>query len=166
MRLIGRQEYGIMDRVMQKAISDPDFAAALVANKETGSLAKQLEKLNRKAMFTGVYIPEVIYKAPQRAAMIGIAEDLQEEPPTAAPAPVAPQPAPAPQPTAREMMQNMNKQQPPAPPTRGPQIIPAAPERNKLPPQAPRSGNAAQMYQALFPNDTLGNIIQQQQMPQ
>jgi hypothetical protein len=167
MRLIGRQEYGIMDRVMQRAITDPDFAKALVDNAQQQSMQKEMAKFQKKLYRDGVYIPEVVFKAPQRATMIGIAEDLQEEPPTAAPAPVAPQPAPAPQPTAREMMQNMNKQQPPAPPTRGPQIIPAAPERNKLPPQAPRSGNAAQMYQALFPNDTLGNIIQQQkQMPQ
>ena len=171
MRLIGRQEYGIMDRVMQKAISDPDFAAALVANKETGSLAKQLEKLNRRAMLTGVYIPEVIYKAPQRAAVIQGSEALQEPvpqeevqmvpppPPAAAPAtPAAPQ-----APRAAQMMEQFNKTQPSAPPTRGMQVIPAAPERNKLPPQAPKSSNAAQMYQALFPNDNLGNLIQQKQ---
>jgi hypothetical protein len=172
MRLVGRQEYGILDRVMQKAISDPDFAAALVANNEKNSLEKQLAKLNRKAMLTGVYIPEVVFKAPQRAAMIEGSEALQEPmpeeevqmaPPAPAPAaPIAPQ-----APRAAQMMEQFKKAQPPAPPTRGMQVIPAAPERNKLPPQAPTSGNAAQMYQALFPNDTLGNIIQQQkQMPQ
>jgi hypothetical protein len=63
------------------------------------------------------------------------------------------------------MMEQFKKSQPPAPPTRG-NIIPAPPARNKLPPQ-PQTSNAAQMYQALFPNDTLGNLIQQkQQMPQ
>jgi hypothetical protein len=172
MRLIGRQEYGIMDRVMQRAITDPDFAKALVDNSQQQSMQQQMAKLQKKLYREGVYIPEVIFKAPQRAAMIGLSEELQEpvpqEAPMAAPAapaaPVAPQPAPAPaQPTAREMMQNLNRQQPTAPPTRGMQVIPAAPERNKLPPQAPRSGNAAQMYQALFPNDSLGNLIQQKQ---
>ena len=31
-----------------------------------------------------------------------------------------------------------------------------------FPTQAPKAGgNAAQMYQSLFPNDTIGNLIQQ-----
>jgi hypothetical protein len=171
MRLIGRQEYGIMDRVMQRAITDPDFAKALVDNAQQQSMQKEMAKLQKKLYREGVYIPEVVFKAPQRATMIGLSEELQEPvPQEPLMAPVAPPTPAAPaQPTAKEMMQKMNKQQPPAPPTRGgQQIIPAAPERNKLPPQstAPK-GNAAQMYQALFPNDTLGNIIQQQkQMPQ
>jgi hypothetical protein len=65
------------------------------------------------------------------------------------------------------MMQNLNKQQPAATATRG--IAPAQPLKPVFPNTAPpkTGGNAAQMYQALFPNDTLGNIIQQQkQMPQ
>jgi hypothetical protein len=171
MRLIGRQEYGIMDRVMQRAITDPDFAKALVDNSQQQSLQKQMAKLQKKLQRDGVYIPEVIFKAPQRAAMIGINEELQEEPQTAAQAPVAPPAAPAPapapaQPTAREMMQNMNKQQPPAPATRG--TAPAQPLKPVFPNTAPpkTGGNAAQMYQALFPNDTLGNIIQQNKMGQ
>jgi hypothetical protein len=162
MRLIGRQEYGIMDRVMQRAITDPDFAKALVDNSQQQSLQKQMAKLQKKLQRDGVYIPEVIFKAPQRAAMIGINEELQEPAPQEAPA----APAPAPQPTAREMMQNMNKQQPAAPATRG--TAPAQPLKPVFPNTAPpKTGqNAAQMYQALFPNDTLGNIIQQNKMGQ
>jgi hypothetical protein len=170
MRLIGRQEYGIMDRVMQRAITDPDFAKALVDNSQQQSMQQQMAKLQKKLYREGVYIPEVIFKAPQRAAMIGISEEFQEpapqEPPMASPAAPAPAPAPA-QPTAKEMMQNLNKQQPPAPATRG--TAPAQPLKPVFPNTAPpkTGGNAAQMYQALFPNDTLGNIIQQQkQMPQ
>jgi hypothetical protein len=167
MRLIGRQEYGIMDRVMQRAITDPDFAKALVDNSQQQSMQKQMAKLQKKLQRDGVYVPEVILKAPQRAAMIGLSEELQEEPPTAAPAPVAPPAAPAPQPTAKEMMQNLNKQQPAAPQTRGlpkPMQAPAPVFPTTAPPKT--GGNAAQMYQALFPNDTLGNIIQQQKQPQ
>ena len=171
MRLIGRQEYGIMDRVMQRAITDPDFAKALVDNAQQQSMQKQMAKLQKKLTREGVYIPEVVFKAPQRAAVIGVNEELREEPQTAPQAPVAPPaapaaPAPAPQPTAREMMQNMNKQQPAAPATRG--TAPAQPLKPAFPNTAPpkTGGNAAQMYQALFPNDTLGNIIQQQKQPQ
>jgi hypothetical protein len=167
MRLIGRQEYGIMDRVMQRAITDPDFAKALVDNSQQQSMQQQMAKLQKKLYREGVYFPEVVLKAPQRATMIGLSEELQEpapqEPPMAAPAPA---PAPA-QPTAKEMMQNLNKQQPAAPATRG--TTPAQPLKPVFPSTAPpkTGGNAAQMYQALFPNDTLGNIIQQQkQMPQ
>jgi hypothetical protein len=169
MRLIGRQEYGIMDRVMQRAITDPDFAKALVDNSQQQSMQQQMAKLQKKLYREGVYFPEVVLKAPQRATMIGLSEELQEpapqEPPMAAPAP-APASAPA-QPTAKEMMQNLKKQQPAAPATRG--TAPAQPLKPVFPSTAPpkTGGNAAQMYQALFPNDTLGNIIQQQkQMPQ
>jgi hypothetical protein len=166
MRLIGRQEYGIMDRVMQRAITDPDFAKALVDNSQQQSMQQQMAKLQKKLYREGVYIPEVIFKAPQRATMIGLSEELQEPAPQEAPmaAPVAPAPAPAPaQPTAREMMQNLNKQQPPAPATRG--TAPAQPLKPVFPNTAPpkTGGNAAQMYQALFPNDSLGNMIQQKQ---
>ena len=166
MRLIGRQEYGIMDRVMQRAITDPDFAKALVDNSQQQSMQQQMAKLQKKLYREGVYIPEVIFKAPQRATMIQASEALQEpapqEPPMAAPAP-APAPAPA-QPTAKEMMQNLNKQQPPAPATRG--TAPAQPLKPVFPNTAPpkTGGNAAQMYQALFPNDSLGNLIQQKQV--
>jgi hypothetical protein len=173
MRLIGRQEYGIMDRVMQRAITDPDFAKALVDNSQQQSMQQQMAKLQKKLYREGVYIPEVIFKAPQRATMIQASEELQEPAPQEAPAapapavpPAAPAPAPAPQPTAREMMQNLNKQQPAAPATRG--TAPAQPLKPVFPNTAPpKTGqNAAQMYQALFPNDTLGNIIQQQKQPQ
>ena len=172
MRFVGRQEYHILDRVMQRAITEPDFAKALVDNAQQQSLQKELAKLQKKLYREGVYIPEVVFKAPQRAAMIGIAEDLQEPVPQELPMapPAAPTPAPAPvpaQPTAKEMMQNLNKQQPAAPATRG--TTPAQPLKPVFPSTAPpkTGGNAAQMYQALFPNDTLGNIIQQQkQMPQ
>jgi hypothetical protein len=170
MRLIGRQEYGIMDRVMQRAITDPDFAKALVDNSQQQSMQQQMAKLQKKLYRDGVYIPEVILKAPQRAAVIQGSEALQEpapqEPPVAPPAAPAPAPAPA-QPSAKEMMQNLNKQQPAAPATRG--TAPAQPLKPVFPSTAPpkTGGNAAQMYQALFPNDSLGNIIQQQkQMPQ
>jgi hypothetical protein len=172
MRLIGRQEYGIMDRVMQRAITDPDFAKALVDNAQQQSMQQQMAKLQKKLYREGVYLPEVVFKAPQRAAVIEASQELQEpapqeaqmNAPIAPAAPVAPQ-APSGQASSSQMMEQFKKAQPPAPPTRGgQQIIPAAPERNKLPPQstAPK-GNAAQMYQALFPNDTLGNLIQQKQ---
>jgi hypothetical protein len=166
MRLIGRQEYGIMDRVMQRAITDPDFAKALVDNAQQQSMQQQMAKLQKKLYREGVYIPEVVFKAPQRAAVIEASQELQEpapqEPPMAAPV-AAPAPAAPAQPTAKEMLQNMNKQQPAAPATRG--TTPAQPLKPTFPTTAPKAsgGNAAQMYQALFPNDTLGNLIQQKQ---
>ena len=153
-----------MDRVMQRAITDPDFAKALVDNSQQKSMQQQMAKLQKKLYREGVYFPEVVLKAPQRATMIGLSEELQEPAPQEPPA--APPAAPA-QPTAKEMMQNLKKQQPAAPATRG--TAPAQPLKPVFPNTAPpkAGGNAAQMYQALFPNDTLGNIIQQQkQMPQ
>ena len=167
-RLVGRQEYGLLDRVMQKAVTDPAFAQALVKSVDERKLFNEMKGLNKKLMSSGVYLPEVLFKGPMREANVLAVESMQEPTPTSqeptnmAPAPqVAP---PAPQGNAAQMMQQFKKTQPPAPPTRG-NIIPAPPARNQLPAQ-PQTSNAAQMYQALFPNDTLGNIIQQQkQMP-
>jgi hypothetical protein len=75
-------------------------------------------------------------------------------------------------PTARDMLQNLQppelrKPAPQAPATRsGPtQAKPGAPVKNQA--SAATPNNAAAMFQALFPNDTIGNVIQQQkQMPQ
>jgi hypothetical protein len=175
-RLVGRQEYGLLDRVMQKAVTDPAFAQALVKSVDERKLFNEMKGLNKKLMSSGVYLPEVLFKGPMREANVLAVEGMQEPTPTSqeptgmAPAPQVAPPAPpvappAPQGNAAQMMEQFKKSQPPAPPTRG-NIIPAPPARNKLPPQ-PQTSNAAQMYQALFPNDTLGNLIQQkQQMPQ
>ena len=191
-RLVGRQEYGLLDRVMQKAVTDPAFAQALVKSVDERKLFNEMKGLNKKLMSSGVYLPEVLFKGPMREANVLAVESMQEPTPTGqeptpyvtlpwekgatsplpqitpppAPAPIPQQaPAPAPQGNAAQMMQQFKKTQPPAPPTRG-NIIPAPPARNQLPAQ-PQTSNAAQMYQALFPNDTLGNLIQQkQQMPQ
>ena len=175
-RLVGRQEYGLLDRVMQKAVTDPAFAQALVKSVDERKLFNEMKGLNKKLMSSGVYLPEVLFKGPMREANVLAVESMQEPTPTGqeptgmAPAPQVAPPAPpvappAPQGNAAQMMQQFKKTQPPAPPTRG-NIIPAPPARNQLPAQ-PQTSNAAQMYQALFPNDTLGNLIQQkQQMPQ
>lgn len=168
MRLVGRQEYGIMDRVMQRAITDPDFAKALVDNAQQQSLQKQMASLQKKLQREGVYLPEVVFKAPQRAAVIQGVEAIQEPAPAPAPEIPAPPTTPQvpPQPNARDMMQQF-KQQPSAPPTRGmpKELKPAIP--TQAPAAQGKGSNAAAMYQALFPNDKLGNIlIQRQQGPQ
>ena len=75
-------------------------------------------------------------------------------------------------PTARDMLQNLQppelrKPAPQAPATRSnpTQAKPGAPVKNQA--SATTPNNAAAMFQALFPNDTIGNVIQQQkQMPQ
>jgi hypothetical protein len=169
-RFVGRQEYSILDRVMQRAVEDADFAKALVQqakDKTPEGLAKRLQKQFSK---TGVYIPEVIYNAPRRAAMVDIAEQLQQPIEEEQPAPVTP-PAPVQQPVqvppampaattpapsqARQEMQKFNQRYP-APPTKGiPNIGPAFPTTPPKP-----SGNAAMMYQSLFPRDTLGQAIE------
>ena len=174
-RFIGRQEYSILDRVMQRAVEDADFAKALVQqakDKSPESLAKRLQKQFSK---TGVYIPEVIYNAPRRALMADVAENLQQ--PTPAPeqaqqpvaqgpvqqpvqvAPPKPQMPPAPPARApgqaKQQMQQFNQRYP-APPAKGvPNIGPAFPTTPPKP-----SGNAAMMYQSLFPRDTLGQAIE------
>jgi hypothetical protein len=178
-RFVGRQEYSILDRVMQRAVEDADFAKALVQqakDKTPEGLAKRLQKQFGK---TGVYIPEVIYNAPRRAAMVDIAEQLQQPieqpmgeeqptmamPPAQAPAPIAPpRPAMPPAPPsratpapgqARQQMQSFNQRYP-APPAKG--VTSIGPAFPTTPPKP--SGNAAMMYQSLFPRDTLGQAIE------
>ena len=189
-RFVGRQEYSILDRVMQRAVEDADFAKALVQqaqDKNVESFSKRMQKFFTKS---GVYLPEVVYNAPRRAAMVDIAQGLQEEPqvepapepampPQITPAPAIPQqvspaPMPAPRPapmapptratpqgpSAQQQLQQFN-QRFPAPPTKGvPQLKPAFPTT----PPAP-SGNAAAMYQSLFPRDTIGQAIQVNKQP-
>jgi hypothetical protein len=179
-RFVGRQEYSILDRVMQRAVEDADFAKALVQqakDKTPEGLAKRLQKQFGKE---GVYIPEVIYNAPRRAAMVDIAEQLQQPieqpmveeqpatamPPAQAPAPITPpRPAmPAAPPSrstpaapgqARQQMQSFNQRYP-APPTKG--VTSIGPAFPTTPPKS--GGNAAMMYQSLFPRDTLGQAIE------
>ena len=151
--------------------------------KSPEAVSKRLQKFFAKS---GVYIPEVVYNAPRRAFMVDTAQALQEEPvqeepavqpqvtpAPAMPAPAAPAPRPAPAapparlapqgPSAQQQLRTFNERFP-APPTKGiPEIKPAFPTT----PPAP-SGNAAAMYQSLFPRDTIGQAIQvnKQQPPQ
>ena len=174
-RFVGRQEYGILDRVMQRAVEDADFAKALVQqaqDKTAEGFGKRMQNFFNKS---GVYIPEVVYNAPRRAVMTETAQALQEEPmveqptipampPQVTPAPPAmPQqatPAPVQPSNAQQQMQKFN-QRFPAPPTKGiPELKPAFPTT----PPAP-SGNAAAMYQSLFPRDTIGQAIQVNKQP-
>jgi hypothetical protein len=161
-RFIGRQEYSILDRVMQRAVEDADFAKALVQqakDKSPENLAKRLQKQFGKS---GVYIPEVIYNAPRRAFMTDVAQEIQQEPEQTVPVQVAPQQSqmPAAPPTrapgqAKQQMQNFNQRYP-APPTKGVGNIGPA-----FPTTPPKPGpNAATMYQSLFPRDTLGQAIE------
>lgn len=162
MRLIGRQEYSVLDRVMQKAVTDPEFGKALAQSISDRDIAKQMSKIAKKALITGVYIPEAVFKAPFRSALINTAENLEQ--PVAPQAPTTPQ-APA-APSAAQQLKEF-KQQPPAPPTRTapkatPSFGPALP--TQAPPQPGQ--NAAQMYQSLFPNDRIGNLIQMKKQMQ
>jgi hypothetical protein len=171
-RFVGRQEYSILDRVMQRAVEDADFAKALVQQAKDKSPENLAKRLQNQFSKTGVYIPEVIYKAPQRAFMADTAENLQQQPeqpapqqvvqppvqvpPPKPPLPAAPPTRAAPAPGgAKQQMQNFNQRYP-APPTKGVgNIGPAFPTAPPKP-----SGNAAMMYQSLFPRDTIGQAIQ------
>ena len=169
-RFVGRQEYSILDRVMQRAVEDADFAKALVQqakDKTPEGLAKRLQKQFGKS---GVYIPEVIYNAPRRAFMTDVAQETMQEPeqvqqpapaPVQQPVQVAPKPPlPAAPPArapgqAKQQMQQFNQRYP-APPSKGvPNIGPAFPTTPPKP-----GNNAAMMYQSLFPRDTLGQAIE------
>jgi hypothetical protein len=160
---------------MQRAVEDADFAKALVQqaqDKTAEGFGKRMQNFFNKS---GVYIPEVVYNAPRRAVMTETAQALQEEPmveqptipampPQVTPAPPAmPQqatPAPVQPSNAQQQMQKFN-QRFPAPPTKGiPELKPAFPTT----PPAP-SGNAAAMYQSLFPRDTIGQAIQVNKQP-
>lgn len=183
-RFVGRQEYSILDRVMQRAVEDADFAKALVQQAKDKTPEATFKRLQKFFTKSGVYLPEVVYNAPRRAVMADLAETLQEEPqaepapamqPQVTPAPAmaapvtpAPRPAPvapatriAPQgPSAQQQLQQFD-QRFPAPPTKGvPSLKPAFPTT----PPAP-GGNAAAMYQSLFPRDTIGQAIQVNKQP-
>jgi hypothetical protein len=79
-RFVGRQEYSILDRVMQRAVEDADFAKALVQQAKDKSPESMAKRLQNQFGKSGVYIPEVIYNAPRRAFMTDVAQEIQQEP--------------------------------------------------------------------------------------
>ena len=154
-RATGNVENTLYNNIFRRAMEDPKFAADLTSM----TTAQQAKKVSAGLEKIGIY-QSMLFKNLGRAGTIEATqaamsgqttpiEGMQEKP-------VVPR-----GPSAREMLRNL----PPAPPTVGTNMGPAAGPR--LPTQPPRPvGNAGlsnmqMMYPAMFPNDPISGILEQ-----
>lgn len=154
-RLANGVEKQVFDRIMMKALMDKDFASDLVqigTPSEALKVFRQLEQLGvgRKTLRDLITAPATQRGLVLEAYRAADEENLEE----------AREPR---RPPAAEMLRNLG----PAPKARGTGTTaqPAARGITYQPKvQGAQPGQAAMMYQQLFPNDPFGNLILQRRM--
>ena len=153
-RLANGVEKQVFDRIMMKALTDKNFASDLVqigTPSEALKVFRQLEQLGvgRKTLRDLITAPATQRGLVLEAYRAADEENLEE----------AREPR---RPSAAEMLRNLG----PAPKARGTGTT--APPLNQpmisSRPTGPQNGQAAMMYQQLFPNDPFGNLILQRRM--
>jgi hypothetical protein len=145
LRLAGKTETQLYQRLFTKALEDPKFANSIT---HVGT-PQQATAVNGMLQNIGIDVNKVYQEPrtpaptlPQRAVKQAAINESQPE-------------QARPQPTAAQMMRAL----PPAPPTRG---TAAANMRVGAPP-APAAPNIQLMYPAMFPNDPISGLLQQRQ---
>jgi len=159
-RLANGVEKQVFDRVMMRALSDKSFASGLVeigTPSEARKIFTELEKMGvgRRTLRDLITTPATQRGAVLEAYRAADQEDLEEvrEPR---------------RPSAAEMLRRLG----PAPKTRGTgttnqnqsMVQPMMSNRSTRPAAPQQKGQAAMMYQQLFPNDPTGNLIMQRRM--
>lgn len=148
LRLAGKTETQLYQRLFTKALEDPAFANSIT---HVGT-PQQATSVNKALQNIGIDVSKV-YEMPrapsptvlQRTAKQAAISELQPE---------------RKQPTAQQMLRAL----PPAPPTTGTQM-PSGPQMNmRVGAPPPASGpNIQLMYPAMFPNDPISGLLQQRQ---
>jgi hypothetical protein len=164
-RFASAEDERLYNRLIDKFISDPDFAKSLLDRRMAGKPIDSVPSLNREVSKIGLYLPALA----RYGFVTGAARALEEQPtelaglPEVAPAPRRPLPPAPPAGTARTMLDNLG-----APPTKGllgGSAFPMQPLRQ----QGNISPASMPTYEALFPNDPLSALLRarnQQQIPQ
>lgn len=151
LRMAGGLENQIYQRLFTRALEDAEFAKQIThvgTPKEAQKLAASLEKIG---IPKSAYVPGVTRAAVQTGTQAAIGEQ---------PEPIGNMPnLPAvPGTSAQQMLKKM----PPAPPTRGLNFNPRLPTAPAVQP-GNGIGNVPLMYPAMFPNDPISGLLQQQQ---
>jgi hypothetical protein len=149
-RLLSSMEDELQRKMIVRAMTDPKVANALANGKtpEQGKLLlREMQSLGAlpRAMITATSVEGSQLAMGDRETPIEGMAGLTEGAP------------PARQETAATMLRKL----PPAPPTRG---MPAVSQR--MPPPPAPTAPAPSMYQMLFPDDPLSQMLQQRQQPQ
>jgi hypothetical protein len=153
-RFASAEDERLYNRLIDKFLSDPDFAKSMLDRRLAGRPIESVPSLNRQTEKVGVYLPSLA-RFGFTTAMAGA---MEEQPTELASMPVVkatpPRPLPpAPPSSAKTMLDNMGP-----PPTKGIKYgsaFPTKPLRQQMP--------AGQMdfptYEALFPNDPLVPLL-------
>jgi hypothetical protein len=169
-RAISAEDTRLYGRLLDKAMTDPDFARSIIDKSKAGKQIDSDPKLNKKAMSLGMYLPGLARYGTVRATTA----DLEEQPTEAAELPVVQEPRPTrplpPAPPASNSARQMLNQMQGTTPTKGFPFQPAFPTT----PPGQAGGMAGQQinmptYEALFPNDPLVPLLRAKkagQMPQ
>jgi len=162
-RFASAEDERLYNRLIDKFLSDPDFAKNMLDRRLAGRPIDGVPVLNKQTEKVGVYLPALA----RYGFVTGMNAAMEEQPTELASLPVVPRrplpPAP-PASTARGMLDNMGG----PPPTKGIQYGSAFPTE-PLRPSAPAGQMSMPTYEALFPNDPLSALLrarQQGQIPQ
>jgi hypothetical protein len=151
LRLGGKVESQLYQRMFTKALEDPKFASSIT---HVGT-PQQAATVNGMLQNIGIDLTKV-YEAPRAKAPTMSQRVLKQE--VAGALQPEQEARPAPQPTAEQMLKAL----PPAPATRGY----TSEMRVGPPPQAPAGGtfgNVPLMYPAMFPNDPISGLLKARQ---
>lgn len=158
-RAISAEDTRLYGRLLDKAMTDPDFARSIIDRSKAGKPIASDANLNKKATALGVYLPGLARYGTVRATTAGLEEqpmEAAELPVVQEPRPTRPlPPAPPSSSSARQMLDSMGT----GVPTKGFPFKPA------FPTQAPTGGPAGAAlpdlptYEALFPNDPIVNLL-------
>jgi len=161
-RFAAAEDERLYNRLVDKFISDPDFARALLDRRMAGKPLTSVPGLNQEMGKIGLYLPAFV-----RAGFVaGAANVLEEQPTELASMPVVESSPPRPMPpappagAARSMLDNLS-----APPTRG-LLGGSAFPMEPLRPSANISPTSMPTYEALFPNDPISALLRARNQPQ
>lgn len=161
-RFAAAEDERLYNRLVDKFISDPDFARAMLDRRMAGKPLTSVPGLNREMGKIGLYLPAFV-----RAGFVaGAANVLEEQPtelaslPVVEPSPPRPMPPAPPAGAARAMLNNLG-----APPTKG-LLGGSAFPMQPLRPSANISPTSMPTYEALFPNDPISALLKARNQPQ
>ena len=167
-RFFTRQQQSITDKILLNALTNPDYAARLVAASAPITTNKGYNEMAKLTMQAGGYLPSLLRNVPRVASIEAVqAIEQPQEVPFAQVPPEAISPAPA-----RRPVPSMTplQQQGVVPPRMGlgyptpatSSVLMKSPLIRSIPSRPPSDPNYA-MYQALFPQDVVSPLIRKPQ---
>jgi hypothetical protein len=167
-RFFTRQQQSITDKILLNALTNPDYAARLVAASAPLATDKGFKQAAQLTMEVGGYLPSLLKNVPRVASIEAVQaiEPEQEVPFAQVPREaISPAPARRPVPSLTPL-----QQQGVVPPRMGlgyptpatSSVLMKSPLIQRIPSQPPADPNYA-MYQALFPQDVVSPLIRKPQ---